>query len=72
MFPVWNDASTWNLAPLAGARQVFYAVSDTDHRYSITRNLLSGWLQDDWKVGSNLTLNLGVRYDWETTPRARS
>jgi len=65
MFPVWNDASTWNLAPLAGARQVFYAISDTDHRYSITRNLFSGWLQDDWKVGNNLTLNLGVRYDWD-------
>ena len=65
MFPVWNDASTWNLAPLAAARQVFYAVSDTEHRYNIVRNLFSGWLQDDWKVGNNLTLNLGVRYDWD-------
>jgi hypothetical protein len=65
MFPVWNDASTWNLAPLAAATQVFYAVSDTDHRYNIVRNLFSGWLQDDWKVGNNLTLNLGVRYDWD-------
>jgi Carboxypeptidase regulatory-like domain/TonB dependent receptor len=65
MFPVWNDASTWNLAPLAAARQVFHAVSDTDHRYNIVRNLFSGWVQDDWKVGNNLTLNLGVRYDWD-------
>ena len=27
--------------------------------------VLSGFLQDDWRVGRNLTLNLGVRYDVE-------
>jgi len=65
MFPVWNDASTWNLAPLAAASQVFYAISDTNHRYDIKRHLFATWLQDDWKIGNNLTLNLGVRYDWD-------
>ena len=65
MFPVWNDASTWNLAPLAAARQVFYAISDTNHRYDIKRHLFAGWIQDDWKIGNNLTLNLGTRYDWD-------
>jgi outer membrane receptor protein involved in Fe transport len=65
MFPVWDDASTWNLAPLYPASQVFYAISDTNHRYDIKRHLFAGWLQDDWKMGGNLTLNLGARYDWD-------
>ncbi len=67
LFPVWNDASTWNLAPLAPiTRWVFHSLSDTEHQYAIVRNLFAGWIQDDWKIGSNLTLNLGARYDLDT------
>src|SRR5882672_2059604 len=67
LFPVWNDASTWNLAPLAPiTRWVFHSLSDTEHQYAIARNLFAGWIQDDWKVGSDLTLNLGARYDIDT------
>ncbi|MBI3047715.1 MAG: TonB-dependent receptor [Acidobacteria bacterium] len=64
LFPVWNDASTWNLAPLARiTSQVFHGLSDSGYTHFVTRHNFAGWLQDDWRVGDNLTLNLGVRYD---------
>src|SRR5881296_901780 len=67
LFPVWNDASTCNLAPLASiTRWVYHSLSDTEHRYEIVRHLFAGWLQDDWKVRQKLTLNLGIRYDFDT------
>ena len=67
LFPVWNDASTWNLAPLASVtRWVYHSLSDTEHRYEILRHLFAGWLQDDWKVRQRATLNLGIRYDFDT------
>ena len=71
LFPVWNDASTWNLAPLAPiTTKVFHSLSDTkfggEHRYAIVRHVFGGWVQDDWKVADRLTLNLGVRYDFDT------
>jgi hypothetical protein len=66
LFPVWNDASTWNTAPLAGiTRWVFHSLSDTEHQYAIVRHLYAGWVQDDWKLADPITLNLGVRYDFD-------
>ena len=67
LFPVWNDSSTWNLQPLTPiTRFVQHSLTNTEHTYDVTRHLFSGWVQDDWRMGDRLTLNLGVRYDWDS------
>lgn len=64
IFPVWNDAATWNLAALSPITlRVRQAVSNTDFHYEVPQSLLAGWMQDDWRLNDRLTLNLGVRYD---------
>jgi len=62
LFPTWNDPSTWNVAaisPYAGS----YVQAFGNFNFHIPTNTISFWAQDDWKLSSKLTVNLGLRYD---------
>jgi hypothetical protein len=64
IFPVWDDASTWNLAALSPITvRVRRAVSNTNFHYEVPQHLFAAWLQDDWQIAKRFTVNLGLRYD---------
>lgn len=59
------------IANLLLGRVVAAQITDLDRIESRT-NLYSAFVQDDWKVTRNLTLNLGLRYDLDTPRFERS
>jgi len=65
LFPVWNDPGTWNLGPLSPITRDFQ-ISGGNCAFDNPRNIFAFWAQDDWQITSRLTLNIGVRYDFET------
>ena len=70
LFPVWNDVSTWNLAALSPIARS-YRLGIGNFRTYVPQKTTGAWLQDDWKIASRLTLNLGVRYDFLTNTYAQ-
>jgi hypothetical protein len=62
LLPVWSDASTWNFAALSPLFRD-YQVAIGNMSYDVHRQIYAAWYQDDWKIGSKLTANMGLRYD---------
>jgi hypothetical protein len=62
LFPDAFDADTWNLAAISPLVRT-YSIGVGNYATHDVRPQYAGWVQDDWQIASNLTLNLGVRYD---------
>jgi hypothetical protein len=60
-----TNQALWNLAPLSKFVTSYVVGLGQMQVYSPT-TLGSAWAQDDWKIGTKLTVNLGVRYDVQT------
>jgi outer membrane receptor protein involved in Fe transport len=65
ILPQWDNADTWNLNALnPSIRRITIGVGDFNVDFNQHRMAL--WVQDDWRTGDRLTLNLGLRYDLTT------
>jgi hypothetical protein len=64
-YPDWLvTGSTFSSLLMGVPVRSLFALGDGDFM-RLARNLMSGWIQDDWKILPRLTLNLGLRYDYE-------
>jgi hypothetical protein len=62
VFPNLFDPTTWNYSVLNPLVTTYTQAFGNEHMH-IPRKTLAFWIQDDWKLHSRLTINLGLRYD---------
>jgi carboxypeptidase family protein/TonB-dependent receptor-like protein len=65
LFPNAFNADTWNLAAISSITRTYtLGVSDSSAFLTPIHMWKYGaWAQDDWRISSRLTANLGLRYD---------
>ena len=61
-FPDPFNADTWNMAAISSITRT-YAIGVGNYDVHTRSKKIGAWAQDDWKITSRLTLNLGLRYD---------
>jgi hypothetical protein len=61
-FPNQLDPTTWNYASIS-PYVTTYTQGFGNFNTNIKREIIGTWIQDDWKLRPNFTLNMGLRYD---------
>ena len=60
-----------NVASFLDGRATAFSVTTGDRSSAIIQNAIGFYVQDNYKVRPNVTLELGLRWDWNMTPTER-